>query len=212
MLASEDIPENDPWWFRQPISGNAVTSELDKPTQRAAFRQIRDSYVNGLTAQDRSLAFSKIPSPLAKFLTPGKIVAGYVAKGSEVDPAAIIAQAHAMGCDLALPHVTSKSAPMRFLRWSPDDDLVPGAFGLLQPAETAPERKPNIVLVPMLAFDDKLIRLGQGAGHYDRALSVLEHSVAIGLAWSVQFTSALASDVWDVPLDAVLTEKSWITL
>jgi 5-formyltetrahydrofolate cyclo-ligase len=64
----------------------------------------------------------------------------------------------------------------------------------------------------MLAYDDRLIRLGQGAGHYDRALSVLDQSIAIGLAWSVQFTFALASDIWDVPLDAVLTEKSWITL
>jgi 5-formyltetrahydrofolate cyclo-ligase len=189
-----------------------VTSELDKPTQRAVFRQIRDSYVDNLTDQDRSLAFSKLPSPLSKFLKPGKIVAGYVAKGSEVDPAAILAQARDLGCELALPHVTSKSAPMRFLRWSRGEDLVPGAFGLLQPAEIAHECKPDIVLVPMLAFDDRLIRLGQGAGHYDRALSVLDHSIAIGLAWSVQFTPVLASDIWDVPLDAVLTEKSWITL
>jgi len=212
VLASEDIPENDPWWFRQPISGNAVNSELDKQTQRAEFRQVRDSYVNNLTGQDRALSFSRIPSPLVKFLTPGKIVAGYVAKGSEVDPSAILTQAHALGCDIALPHVTSKSAPMRFLRWSPDEGLVPGPFGLQQPAETAPECKPDIVLVPLLAYDDRLIRLGQGAGHYDRALSLLEHSIAIGLAWSVQFTSKLASDIWDAPLDAVLTEKSWITL
>lgn len=212
MLASEDIPENDPWWFRQPISGNVVNSELDKQTQRAEFRQVRDSYVNNLTEQDRALSFSRIPSPLVKFLTPGKIVAGYVAKGSEVDPSAILTQARALGCDIALPHVTSKSAPMRFLRWSADDGLVSGPFGLQQPAETAPKCKPDIVLVPLLAYDDSLIRLGQGAGHYDRALSLLEHSIAIGLAWSVQFTSELASDIWDAPLDAVLTEKSWITL
>lgn len=212
MLASEDIPENDPWWFRQPISGNAVNSELDKRTQRTEFRQIRDSYVNNLTPQDQALAFSQIPSPLAKLLTPGKIVAGYVAKGSEVDPAAILMQAYKLGCDLALPHVTSKSVPMRFLRWSPDDDLITGAFGLQQPASTADECRPDVVLVPLLAYDDRLIRLGQGAGHYDRALSLLDKSLAIGLAWSVQFTSELASDIWDAPLDAVLTEKSWITL
>jgi 5-formyltetrahydrofolate cyclo-ligase len=56
------------------------------------------------------------------------------------------------------------------------------------------------------------MRLGQGAGHYDRALSLLDQSIAIGLAWSVQNAPALVSDIWDVPLDAVLTEKSWITL
>jgi 5-formyltetrahydrofolate cyclo-ligase len=56
------------------------------------------------------------------------------------------------------------------------------------------------------------MRLGQGAGHYDRALSMLDHSFAIGLAWSVQRAPAIASDIWDMPLNAVLTETTWITV
>jgi 5-formyltetrahydrofolate cyclo-ligase len=189
-----------------------VQPDFDKQSQRSEFRQKRDRFVDALSPQDRALAFSKIPSPLAQYLLPGKIVAGYVAIGSEVDPAAFLTQAHGLGCDIALPHVTSKAAPMRFLSWTPGDDLVSGPFGLLQPAEEAPLCTPDIVLAPLVAFDDRLMRLGQGAGHYDRALSLLDQAVAIGLAWSVQHASALASDIWDMPLHAILTEKSWITL
>jgi 5-formyltetrahydrofolate cyclo-ligase len=189
-----------------------VQPDFDKQSQRLEFRQKRDQFVDVLSPQDRTLAFSKIPSPLAQYLLPGKVVAGYIAIGSEVDPAALLDQAHKMGCDIALPHVTSKAASMRFLQWAPGDNLVPGPFGLLQPAENAPLCTPDIVLTPLIAFDDRLMRLGQGAGHYDRALSVLEQAIAIGLAWSVQHTPTLASDIWDMPLHAILTEKSWITL
>jgi 5-formyltetrahydrofolate cyclo-ligase len=189
-----------------------VQLNFDKQSQRSEFRQKRDQFVGALSPQDRALAFSKIPSPLAQYLLPGKIVAGYIAIGSEVDPAALLEQAHKMGCDIALPHVTSKTAPMRFLRWAPGDILVPGPFGLQQPAENAHLCTPDIVLAPLVAFDDRLMRLGQGAGHYDRALSLLDQAVAIGLAWSVQHAPAVASDIWDMPLDAILTEKSWMTL
>lgn len=186
--------------------------DLDKPSQRREYRLRRDAFVDGLSANDRSLAFSRIPTPLAEYLQPGKIVAGYVAKGSEVDPSTLLAQAHERGCITALPYVTSKLAPMRFLSWSPGDPLIPGPFGLQQPASDAPECQPDVVLVPLIAFDDRLMRLGQGAGHYDRALSLMDEAIAIGMAWTVQHAPALASDIWDIPLNAVLTEKSWISL
>lgn len=186
--------------------------DSDKRSQRKEFRLRRDAFVAGLSTNDRALAFSQIPTPLAAYLQPGKIVAGYFAIGSEVDPSALLNHAHQRGCIIALPHVTSKLAPMRFLSWSPEDPLFPGPFGLQQPAEDAPECQPDVVLVPLLAFDDRLMRLGQGAGHYDRALSILDHAVAIGMAWSVQHAPAVACDIWDMPLNAVLTEKSWISL
>lgn len=186
--------------------------EYDKQAQRLEYRNLRDQFVASMSPQDRALAFSKIPSPLSKYLGPGKIVAGYVAIGSEVSPAALLAQANALGCGIALPHVTRRSAPMRFLRWTPGDDLVAGPFGLQQPSENAAECRPDVVLTPLTAFDDRLMRLGQGAGYYDRALSLLDHAIKVGLAWSIQRAPVLATDIWDVPMDAILTEKSWITL
>ena len=116
-----------------------------------------------------------------------------------------------MGCKLALPHVTSVIAPMRFLSWQIDEALEDGPYGLKQPAAESPPVSPDIILVPLVAFDRNLNRLGQGAGHYDRALSLLEDAIAIGIAWSAQEQDLLVSDIWDVPLDAILTEKEWIT-
>lgn len=182
-----------------------------KKTQRAHFRKLRDDYVGQLTDNDRALSFSRIPGLLNAHLKPNVILAGYVALGSEADPSRLLVQAHEQGCIIALPHIVSKAAPMRFLRWAPCDPLIEGPFGLMQPVAEAESLRPDVLLVPLVAFDDHLMRLGQGAGHYDRALSLLENSFAVGLAWSIQQAPALPHDPWDMPLNAVLTEKSWIS-
>ena len=179
---------------------------------RDQYRRIRDGFVEALTPQDRLVSFSKAPSPLAQFFQPGKIVAGYIAIGSEANPSALLLAAHERGCVTALPFVTSRASPMQFLLWMPGDPLEPGAFGLMQPRATADVVAPDVLLVPLVAFDSRLMRLGQGAGHYDRALSLLPQSLAIGIAWSVQHAAAINADPWDLPMDAILTEKSWITL
>ena len=157
------------------------------------------------------LAFSRLPSPLASLCTAGKTVAGYIAVGSEADPMRLMQVAEDRGCSLALPHIIGKAQPMRFLRWNLGDILEPGPYGLLQPPRDAIEVRPDIVLTPLVAFDDCLMRLGQGAGHYDRALSLQDGAFTVGIAWSVQQCDALPADPWDIPLNAVLTEKSWIS-
>ncbi|MEE9433120.1 MAG: 5-formyltetrahydrofolate cyclo-ligase [Sphingorhabdus sp.] len=177
---------------------------------RAEIRERRDDFVTELPDGDKNLAFSVAPSPLAALFKPGKTVAGYIPVGSEADPARLLQAAENADCVTALPHVTSIAAPMRFLKWNTADSLKDGPFGLLQPAETNPEIKPDIILVPLIAFDRALNRLGQGAGHYDRALALLDGAIAIGIAWSVQEEDSLAVDAWDIPLDAILTEKEWI--
>ena len=186
--------------------------EFDKASQRLKYRQMRDAFVENLSVTDKSLAFSKIPSPLMALLRPEIILAGYIAKDSEADPSTIIAQAHSFGCKIALPHITSRSAPMQFLEWNPNEELVAGPFGLRQPSASAAPCRPDVALVPLVAFDKRLMRLGQGAGHYDRTLSILDSTIAVGLAWSVQMAPELLADPWDVPMDAILTELSWMTL
>ncbi len=185
--------------------------ETDKAAMRREYRKLRDDYVAALSDQDRSISFSQVPSPLAAYLQPGKIVAGYIAKDREANPSAFLSAAHERGCITALPYVTGRAAPMQFLRWSPGDLLEPGPFGLMQPSAIAEAVDPDVVLVPLVAFDSRLMRLGQGAGHYDRALSLLDSSIAVGIAWSVQHAPAIDADAWDIPMDAILTEKSWMT-
>lgn len=187
-----------------------MSAEYEKAAMRREYREKRGAFVAALTPQDRKLAFSAVPSPLSAYLTPGKVIAGYIALGSEADPTALLAEAYARGCILALPYVTSRVSPMRFLSWTPDVILEEGPFGLQQPPADAKPCQPDILLVPLVAFDNHLMRLGQGAGHYDRALSLLDNAVAIGVAWSVQEAPAIESDPWDIPMDAILTEKAWI--
>lgn len=188
-----------------------MTEPGDKSAMRREMREQRDAFVAGLNAAEAALTFSRAPRPLADMFSPGRAVAAYVAIGSEADPEKLLLAAHEAGCVTALPHVISKISPMRFLRWSPGDALFDGPFGLQQPDAASEAVSPDVVLVPLVAFDESLNRLGQGAGHYDRALSLLENAAKVGVAWSMQQVPFLMPDPWDIPLDAVLTERYWLT-
>jgi 5-formyltetrahydrofolate cyclo-ligase len=185
-------------------------SDVTKSELRAQYRALRADFADGLGESERAIAFSKAPAPLAEHFKAGRTVAAYIPVGSEADPRALLQQASDMGCATALPHVTSRAAPMQFLYWSPDDPLQAGPFGLKQPESVSEPCEPDVILVPLVAFDSRLMRLGQGAGHYDRALSLLDNAFTVGIAWSVQQAPSLPADPWDIPLNAILTEKAWI--
>lgn len=143
-------------------------------------------------------------------LRPGLLVASYRALRGEVDPSPLSRAAAAAGCALALPRVEGRDAPMRFLLWKAGDPLVRGPFGIEQPHADAADVTPNIVLTPLVAFDRRGNRLGQGAGYYDRAFAHLSEAWRVGVAWSFQ-EALIPVDPWDMPLHAVATEKEWIT-
>ncbi len=189
-----------------------MTAFSSKGEMRRHYKNLRDDFTKSVSANDETRAFSMAPTPLKRLFLPGLIVAGYIPLGSEANPLNLLRAAHSLGCRTALPHVISMSSPIRFLEWSPDDHLEKGSFNLMQPSLAQNEVTPDVVLVPLVAFDRSLARLGQGAGHYDRALSILEGAVAIGIAWSVQEADRIPADPWDIPLDAILTEREWITI
>lgn len=177
---------------------------IDKLALRARIRAERDRFF--------AAGHSPIEPPpeFRALLAPGPTVTSYVPLGSEADPALLVRAALDAGCSIALPHVTTRTAAMRFLAWHPQDNLVPGPFGLFQPHEAAAEVAPDIILTPLLAFDARLDRLGQGAGYYDRAFAEFPGARRIGIAWDVQRVEALPVDAWDMPLHAVVTESGWI--
>ncbi len=176
----------------------------DKRALRPRLRAVRDAF-----AATRPPAIAP-PEPYRALLKPGLTIASYAPIGSEADPAPLAAAAIEAGCGLALPHVTSRTAPLRFLAWHPDHDLAPGPFGLSQPLDHAEQVAPDIILTPLLGFDSALNRLGQGAGHYDRAFAAYSEARRIGVAWSAQQVDALPTDPWDGPLHAIITEQGWI--
>jgi 5-formyltetrahydrofolate cyclo-ligase len=146
----------------------------------------------------------------AALLVPGMIVASYAPVGGEADPAPLVRAAIAADCTIALPHVVDRATPLRFLAWDVDAPLVSGPFGLRQPGDHPHEVAPDLILTPLVAFDRTLARLGQGAGHYDRAFVRFPAALRIGVAFSVQEVDRLPTDPWDVPLHAIITEREWI--
>lgn len=182
-----------------------MTPSDHKRALRARIRAARDAF-----AQEVGGAIV-VPDSFRDRLRPGLTVASYCPVGGEADPSPFEAIAHAAGCHLALPHVTSRADPIRFVAWTRDTPLEAGPFGLSQPPAFAPQVTPEIVLVPLVAFDSAGHRIGQGAGHYDRALAALPHAWRLGIAWSVQQVETLAADPWDVPLHAIATEAGVVT-
>ena len=147
---------------------------------------------------------SKIP------LEKNSVVAGYIAAHDELDPAELIAALRARGHTLALPRVAAKAAPLEFYRWEKNTSAVKGAHGVLEAAPGWPQVKPNVLLVPLAAFDDEGYRLGYGGGYYDRSLLALREKgpvLAVGLAYEGQRIADLPHDDRDEKLDWVVTEK-----
>ena len=139
--------------------------------------------------------------------------AGYMPIGSEIDCLPLLNRLTAARVPLCLPVVAAPDAPLLFRRWLPDDPLVTGSFGISEPTDAAQEVSPQVVLVPMLAFDRQGQRLGYGGGYYDRTLKTLRAAsdgggdvVAMGVAFAGQLRDKLPVTNDDQPLDWILTE------
>jgi 5-formyltetrahydrofolate cyclo-ligase len=173
----------------------------DKPALRAKLRAERDLFAQ------QSVSAIRAPDRFAARLAAGQVVATYSPVGSEADPTLLAAAALAAGCTLALPHVVDRASPIRFFAWAPGTPLEEGPFGLRQPRADGAEAVPDVILTPLLGFDRRLNRLGQGAGHYDRAFARHREAWRVGVAWAMQELPAVPADIWDVPLHAIVTEE-----
>jgi 5-formyltetrahydrofolate cyclo-ligase len=114
---------------------------------------------------------------------------------------------------MALPVVVDRDRHLDFRAWVPGDRLEPGDHGTWHPAATAPLVVPQVVLVPLLAFDRRGFRLGYGGGYYDRTLESLRRSAyltTIGVGFSAQEVAAVPHDALDQRLDWLATETGLI--
>ena len=134
------------------------------------------------------------------------VVSFYWPMGDEADPRALADELAARGHLLALPVVVAKKSPLVFRRWRTGDRLAVHPFGMHEPAASAPEATPDILLVPLLAFDARGHRLGQGGGYYDRTLAALQSKRAIAIAYAGQEMPELPRAPHDHALDGVVTE------
>jgi 5-formyltetrahydrofolate cyclo-ligase len=143
----------------------------------------------------------------------GKTVSLYMPIRGELDPRPLAGKLRAAGAVAALPRVSSDHVPMAFRVWLEGDPLEKGFGGIREPAASAPEVLPDIVIVPLAAFDRRGFRIGYGKGHFDRTLGPLARGVRpflVGYAFALQEVEEVPRELHDVPLDAVVTETEII--
>jgi 5-formyltetrahydrofolate cyclo-ligase len=141
----------------------------------------------------------------------GRVLAGYMPMRTEIDPLPAMAAHDGPVC---VPVIMGPAQPLRFREWTPGCALVPGEFGALIPAEGA-WLEPEVLIVPLLAFDARGFRLGYGGGFYDRTLQGLRarhQVVAVGFAFAAQEVAGVPIDATDQRLDAVMTEAGPVRL
>lgn len=179
----------------------------DKATLRAEALARRDA----MPAAERVAAVEAITQRAFPVEVPeGAVVSGFSPIRTELNPVPLMRKLADRGARLALPVVAGRALPLTMRAWSFGDEMASGVWGIREPKPEAPEVFPDILLVPLAAFDRKGHRIGYGAGHYDRTIARLRGMkpiTAIGVAFAVQEIAAVPATPFDQPLDLVLTEK-----
>jgi 5-formyltetrahydrofolate cyclo-ligase len=171
---------------------------------------------DALPAAERAQAAETIAArtfPVA--VKSGVIAAGFMPMRSEINPLPLMRKLAAAGARLALPAVAGAGKPLIMRAWAFGEPLAAGVWGIREPEPAAPVVAPDILIVPLLAFDRAGHRIGYGAGYYDLTIAALRAKqavVAIGVAFAAQEIAAVPASPRDAPLDLVLTEREVIDL
>ncbi|MCW6506683.1 5-formyltetrahydrofolate cyclo-ligase [Lichenifustis flavocetrariae] len=176
--------------------------------RRAAVSDaVRDAFASRLATMGASL----VRSEQDPFADP--VVSLFLPVRGEPDTRPLIDVLAKVGLVTSLPVPIARGEPLVFRRWSPGEPLEQGSWGIEQPPVEAPTVEPDVLFVPLAAFDRRGARIGYGAGYYDATLAALrrkKHVRAIGVAFSCQEVLYVPAEDHDQPLDLVLTERDVI--
>jgi 5-formyltetrahydrofolate cyclo-ligase len=184
--------------------------------QKSGLRRDAQARRDALPTEERKAAAETIA--VRKFplrIAPGTIVSGFMPLKSEINPLPLMKALAEIGAALALPVVTGRGKPLVMRAWHWGEELASGVWGIREPKPEAPEVDPDILLVPLLAFDRAGHRIGYGAGYYDMTIAGLRARktvTAIGIAFAAQEVSTVPATPSDERLDLVLTEREVITI
>ena len=188
-----------------------MTSTLDKAAVRAASLAIRATVDPALAD-----AFAARLARLGPEIAAGhgaRIVSVFWSIKDELPTRPLCVALHAAGHVVGLPVTGRMGTKLTFRRWTPDTAMVPGRMDIPEPPADAEAVVPDLLFVPLAAFDRRGHRIGYGAGFYDRTLAALraeKEVAAIGLAYAAQEVLFVPADDHDEPLDMVITEKDVI--
>lgn len=150
-------------------------------------------------------------------------VAAYLSSDGEIDLAPLIESLVARNKQLSLPKLNSDKGLMTFCDWRPSEELIGNRYGILEPVKEAirPLSSHSLVLTPLVAFDSAGNRIGMGGGYYDRLLSnegtpketyPKSRPLIVGVGYEFQQLDLIEAEEWDIPLDAVVTDKEVISI
>jgi 5-formyltetrahydrofolate cyclo-ligase len=192
------------------------TSTPSISDQKAKLRVSALSRRDALPAEMRSAAAEQVAARGLPFaVRPGMIVSGFMAMRSEINPLPLMRRLAEAGAKLALPAIAGRGKALIMRAYAFGDEFARGQWGIREPRPEAPEVAPDIVIVPLAAFDRAGNRIGYGAGYYDMTLHHLRAKkkvTAIGLAFAVQEMPQVPTDDRDERLDLVLTERGILDL
>ena len=157
---------------------------------------------------DYKISHQSILKVLIKRNFKAKIFGGYYPYNFEVDVLQILNKLENKKYKISLPKIKNNSS-MDFFNWSKNDPLIINKFGIPEPI-TNKIIYPDVLLVPLVAFDSKFNRLGYGGGFYDRYLKRIKrikNILTIGLAYSFQEVKSIPINNYDIKLDFIITEK-----
>lgn len=163
--------------------------------------------------QDAAEAIAQRRFPLK--VMAGATVSGFMPLKSEINPLPLMRKLEQGGARIALPAIAGRGKPLIMRAWEFGAPLDRGQWGIREPQPAAPEVDPDILLVPLLAFDRAGYRIGYGAGYYDMTISGLrarKNVTAIGIAFAAQEVAKVPTTERDERLDLVLTEREIIDL
>lgn len=193
-------------------------SDVNNEQKREALRSVLQLARRQLNKAQVEEYSETIAETLLMHLEPSVKVAGYLALGNEVKLDSVLHAARLQQCLTYVPIVQAENT-MVFSPINDDIPLVKNQYGILEPkltlSDCIPASELDVVLVPLVGFDEQCQRMGMGGGYYDRAFAHKRQDKAakpllIGVAYEVQSTRSVLADWWDVPLDMVVTEKRTI--
>lgn len=188
---------------------NAANHDNDSAAVRAAMRRDRIAARLALPPAEHARLSALLEGHLEPEFAgrvPGVVAFCWPIRG-EFDARPLVARLIAAGWRAAMPTVVAVDAPMVFRAWSPATAMTDDPYGIPVPADAGPAAPPDIVLLPLVAFDDAGYRLGYGGGYFDRTLAAMSPApVAIGVGFELARVAGIRPGTHDIPLDAVATE------
>ena len=184
---------------------------------KAALRIAALSRRDRLGAVERADASGRIAERVMAIVGAKKpaVMAAYLPIRSECDCRPIIARARSLSIAIALPAVVDP-VNLVFRRFEPGVPLAAGGHGTLAPMPDQPILDPDLVIVPLVAFDRSGLRLGYGRGFYDRALAGLAarglRPTLIGVAFATQEAEVIPAEAHDIRLDWIVTENETLAV